>query len=369
MELIKQAISNHSRLIPGIEGYLTLVDKIERNQSINPDIAIEACKSLIEGLCLKALSLLSDKYNSSKSVRSNCKNNLTTLTNMAFDEVYSNYVESQIHESLANMLIDISVAQKIKDNAKRKVKEQTVKTIGQVSAIRNERGDISHGRNYPKDQESSIKLAKSISSITDGIGSFMIEEVAIQYLAKLKEQEKLIYTDLEEFNEWLDEQHHVLSIKIDFSKLLYDNAYEKYEEFYFTEYMELVEVDETDTEAAAEVEVSDTEEPTEPIPVLVEEVETEEQEDLVGDFNEAEFWSPEKDERLKAFSEAENLDDEGLKEIINEFLFTDKKPLRDDVVDIMRIKPSLRDRANVATEMTEKIVAFTDELNVNETEQ
>ena len=135
MDLIKQAISTHSRTIPGIEGYLTLVDKIEKNQNINPDICIESCKSLIEGLCLKALSLLSDNYNSNKTVRTKCKNNLTTLTSMAFDEVYSNYVESQIHESLANMLIDISVAQKIKDNAKRKIKEQAVETIGKVAAI------------------------------------------------------------------------------------------------------------------------------------------------------------------------------------------------------------------------------------------
>lgn len=114
MELTKQSISNHSRLIPGIEGYLTLIDKIEENKSIHPDIAIETCKSLLEGLCLKGLSLLSDKYINSKSLRTKCKNDLKALTNTAFDEVYTDYVESQVHESLANMLIDISVAQKSK---------------------------------------------------------------------------------------------------------------------------------------------------------------------------------------------------------------------------------------------------------------
>ena len=48
MNLTKQAISNNKTIIPGIEGYLTLVSKIEKNVSINPDIAIESCKSLIE---------------------------------------------------------------------------------------------------------------------------------------------------------------------------------------------------------------------------------------------------------------------------------------------------------------------------------
>ena len=182
MELTKQSISNHSRLIPGIEGYLTLIDKIEENKSIHPDIAIETCKSLLEGLCLKGLSLLSDKYINSKSLRTKCKNDLKVLTNTAFDEVYTDYVESQVHESLANMLIDISVTQKIKDNAKRKVREQAIEAVAKVSAIRNERGDISHGRDYPKSQESSITLSKSICSITDGICSFMIEQIADKYV-------------------------------------------------------------------------------------------------------------------------------------------------------------------------------------------
>ncbi|HZH86673.1 MAG TPA: hypothetical protein VFD77_05100, partial [Brumimicrobium sp.] len=190
MELTKQSISNHSRLIPGIEGYLTLIDKIEENKSIHPDIAIETCKSLLEGLCLKGLSLLSDKYINSKSLRTKCKNDLKALTNTAFDEVYTDYVESQVHESLANMLIDISVTQKIKDNAKRKVRDQAIEAIAKVSAIRNERGDISHGRVYPKRQESSIALSKSICSITDGICSFMIEQIAEKYLLKLKTQDR-----------------------------------------------------------------------------------------------------------------------------------------------------------------------------------
>ncbi|WP_460923745.1 type I restriction endonuclease subunit R, EcoR124 family [Pontibacter brevis] len=368
MELIKEAISSHSRLIPGIEGYLTLVDKVEKNVNINPDIAIESCKSLIEGLCLKALSLLSDSYISSKSTRTKCKNDLKVLTHMAFDEVYSNYVESQIHESLSNMLIDVSVAQKIKDNAKRKVKEQAVETIGKVSAIRNERGDISHGRSYPKEQESSIKLAKSISSITDGIGSFMIEEIATQYLAKLKEQDKLIYEDLADFNSWLDEKHHVLSIKIDFSKLLFENAYEKYEEFYFTEYVDLFETEQEIPSVETIVEAEPT--PEETAIIAVEPVQRTEPviETLVSNFNENEFWTAEKAEQLRTFSAVENLDDEKLEALINEFLFTEKVPLRDDVAETMNIKPALKDRSNAIKELTQRIVVFANGLKEPEQE-
>src|SRR5690554_1527017 len=374
MELTKQSILNHSRLIPGIEGYLTLIDKIEENKSIHPDIAIETCKSLLEGLCLKGLSLLSDKYNKSKSLRTKCKNDLKVLTNTAFDEVYTDYVESQVHESLANMLIDISVAQKIKDNAKRKVREQTIEAVAKVSAIRNERGDISHGRVYPKRQESSIALSKSICSITDGICSFMIEQIAEKYLLKLKTQDRLIYQDLTDFNDWLDEMHHVSSIKVDFSKILYENAYDKYEEYYYTEYIDLVETEEEpDEEAVSTIEEEEVKEVIEEAieaETLTEQPFAEETkkpiekqiEKLVTDFDEKTFWTDAKNQALQEFAEAENLKSEELKEVVNEYLFSEKPPLRDDVAKTMNEKPKLSEFKTIVPSLTDRIMALANDL-------
>lgn len=379
MELTKQSISNHSRLIPGIEGYLTLIDKIEENKSIHPDIAIETCKSLLEGLCLKGLSLLSDKYINSKSLRTKCKNDLKVLTNTAFDEVYTDYIESQVHESLANMLIDISVTQKIKDNAKRKVREQAIEAIAKVSAIRNERGDISHGRDYPKTQESSITLSKSISSITDGICSFMIEQIAEKYLLKLKTQDRLIYQDLTDFNDWLDEMHHVSSIKVDFSKILYKNAYDKYEEYYYTEYIDLVETEEEPTKEAVltiEEEVKEVieeaiEAETLTEPPVAEEIEKpfeKQVEKLVSDFDEETFWSEVRNQALQEFAVAENLKSEELKEVVNEYLFSEKPPLRDVIAKIMVERPKLSEFKTVVPVLTERVMAFANDLKNPEAE-
>jgi len=375
MELTKQSISNHSRLIPGIEGYLTLIDKIEESKGIHPDIAIETCKSLLEGLCLKGLSLLSDKYNGSKSLRSKCKNDMKVLTNTAFDEVYTDYVESQIHESLANMLIDISVAQKIKDNAKRKVREQAIEAIAKVSAIRNERGDISHGRNYPKTQESSISLSKSISSITDGICSFMIEQVAEKYLIKLKTQDRLAYQDMTDFNDWLDEMHHVSSIKVDFSKILYENAYDKYEEYYYTEYIDLIETEEGSTLEASATEQEIKEEIAEAIESETSEEQSaskepvkKEVEKLVADFDEDTFWNETKNQALQKFSAQESLKLKELKEVVNEYLFTDKPPLRDGVAKTMNDRPKLSEFKTIVASLTERIMAFANELKNPEAE-
>src|SRR5690554_2016633 len=385
MELTKQSISNHSRLIPGIEGYLTLIDKIEENKSIHPDIAIETCKSLLEGLCLKGLSLLSDKYINSKSLRTKCKNDLKALTNTAFDEVYTDYVESQVHESLANMLIDISVTQKIKDNAKRKVRDQAIEAIAKVSAIRNERGDISHGRVYPKRQESSIALSKSICSITDGICSFMIEQIAEKYLLKLKTQDRLIYQDLTDFNNWLDQMHHVSSIKVDFSRIFYDNAYDKYEEYYYTEYLELLEFSEENENiektppSSEELEVNiidNEEEQKHSIKSDNEELSsfdggeeqdyksesTEPAKQLVNEFDEDTFWNEKKHESIQHFAQENNLNNKGIKELIENYLFTEKDPLRDEVVAIMNEKPKLHERQGVTQELKRKIIELADNL-------
>jgi hypothetical protein len=50
MELTRTAIHKNQSLITGLDGYILLVDKIENNVTPNPDIAIESCRSLIEGL-------------------------------------------------------------------------------------------------------------------------------------------------------------------------------------------------------------------------------------------------------------------------------------------------------------------------------
>jgi hypothetical protein len=390
MQLIRQAVSKHSKLIPGIEGYLTLVDKVEKNVGINPDIAIESCKSLIEGLCLKALSLLSDKYIDSTNFQKKCKNNYTFLTETAFSQIYSSNIEKMVHQSLSNLIIDTSTINKIKDNAKRKVEKQTIETVGKISAIRNNRGDIAHGRNYPKDQESSIALAKSINSIVDGICYFMIEELANQYSEKLKKEGKLIYEDLEDFNIWLDEKHNVSTIKIDFSRLLYDNAYAKYDAFYYQEYVNL---EDADTEEESNLTISDRaevikideivgdriiEEKVESATVdivkepatkydtsKIEATDSNEVEvvKLVNTFNEIWFWTGDKVEQVQIFALAKELKLEELKELINQYFFTEKEPLRDDVIDVMNIKPPLKERAEKAKELTTKIIALAEMLN------
>ena len=70
------------------------------------------------------------------------------------------------------------------------------------------------------------------------------------------------------------------------------------------------------------------------------------------------YWSEERKEALNKLSEEENLDGEKLQEVIGKYLFTEKKPLRDDVIGLLNRRPALKERASVAERVTDKILRF-----------
>lgn len=188
----------------------------------------------------------------------------------------------------------------------------------------------------------------------------MIYEFSRQYESKLAKDRKLNFNELAKFNTWLDEKHEVLSVKVDYSKLLFENAYDKYEEYYFLEYLDSPDGEIDDEEAEQEGEVVETKEPQ------LQKVEikksTKEVENLVTTFDEVAFWPDAMDEKVGKFAETENLKTDALKNLINGYLFSDKEPLRDEVAKAMNEKPSLKDRAKIADKLTGKIIALVNYL-------
>ncbi len=70
------------------------------------------------------------------------------------------------------------------------------------------------------------------------------------------------------------------------------------------------------------------------------------------------FWG---DEQKKAFAELckeENLYPDKLQEVIEEYLFTERTPLRDDVVHNFREKPKIKERKKLAERVIQKIQDF-----------
>ncbi len=349
MDLTKAKIDEFKADIEGLDGYKLIVSEIEDNLPENPDISIESCKSLIEGLCKKALEILSETYQESKNFRDKCDNKLPFLIQSAFDEVYAFNVVKEQHKSLYKLISDKVLLQKIIDKKNSAFKTDIQNTVKKVAAIRHTRGDISHGKIYPKSDASELHLAESIRAITDGICSYMIHELAIQYEIKIVQDKRLVYKVESNYNDWLDDQNDNLITKIDFSRLLFENSYEKYEEIYFAEYQDYLD--------GLKDEDSDESMDTQPVEAVQREVKN-----LINTFNEDEFWIVRRLEYLKIFADEEKYHFEQLKDFLSDYYFNVDVVTRNDVYPIMKNQPGLINRGAILQKELDKIIVFAAEL-------
>ena len=72
----------------------------------------------------------------------------------------------------------------------------------------------------------------------------------------------------------------------------------------------------------------------------------------------ANYWSIERMAAIENLSIEENLNSEKLQEVIGNYLFTEKAPLRDEIIGMLNEKPSLKERKTIAERVTEKIIGF-----------
>ncbi|MCE3296026.1 MAG: deoxyribonuclease HsdR [Crocinitomicaceae bacterium] len=70
------------------------------------------------------------------------------------------------------------------------------------------------------------------------------------------------------------------------------------------------------------------------------------------------FWINERIAALKQISLEENLDLEKLESAIGNFMFSGKIPLRDEIIAMMNVRPSLKERASSAERITNRILSF-----------
>lgn len=380
--LIKANVEKHRNF----EEYFKIIEVIQNNVETNPDICIEACKSLIEGVSKTVLSNLDKtisfaELDDFKSVEKLFKTAMTKLSDACDAEFEGDFVVRY---------------------------SGMIQVIGE---IRNKRGDISHGRLAPKPIFSSSKLAFAVANMTECILEYVLE-----HYFKLNLTEKLDYysTDLEDYNEWLNDKTDNFTAKIDFSLMLFQTSYEKYEEIYFFDYQEYLSEIESDIEyfpieqpAAstndeikpkitplmgdpAEVfksENSDAIEPIDETPKvsifhssltpfdtdahyekmheLLTGKHTEEKKEivqLINDFDENTFWTKKRNAELVTFASNHNLKQPELKEFINKYYFTEKEPRRDEVEKVMIYRPPLEDRRVELLVMVEFIIELADKL-------
>jgi len=72
------------------------------------------------------------------------------------------------------------------------------------------------------------------------------------------------------------------------------------------------------------------------------------------------FWSTKQREAFAKLCEEENIPAEKLTEIIGDYLFTERKPLPDTIINLLPTKPKLLERKPLVERITNKILNFVD---------
>ena len=67
------------------------------------------------------------------------------------------------------------------------------------------------------------------------------------------------------------------------------------------------------------------------------------------------YWDDEKDKAVIRIGEAEGLDTDGLRELIKDFLFTEKAPLPNQIVNICHKRPGLKERMPITDRVVSRV--------------
>jgi len=193
--------------------YLPLLTKARRNSRLHPDICIEICKSLLEGISktvVIALDPASKEDLDNKSVHQ--------IVRMAARVL--RYNDDQVEDDFVTRASSLANA---------------------MGTLRNVRGDISHGKSVPKEVNSSEDLAKLCLQMTDALAFYMLESFFVIQrkalaAAALPATEPvpassgipdIAYDQNPDFNDQLDADNPVAG-KILYSDALYRLYYEDY---------------------------------------------------------------------------------------------------------------------------------------------
>jgi len=75
------------------------------------------------------------------------------------------------------------------------------------------------------------------------------------------------------------------------------------------------------------------------------------------------FWNKERLIYIDKLVEEENLDKDKLEKVIGDYMFTEKEPLRDDLIDMLHKRPSLKERSSTSKRLKNRIVDFVETYN------
>ena len=211
---------------PDLVYYLRLANIVKEEKYNNPDIAIETCKALFEGISKTVLIDLGEnrrQTNNITDVGFLFKNADKKLSEKISFDLQARHDETGNSKKFVSLFINmIEKGDDLEDlNWSHEYAEK-------IAKIRHKRGDISHGRSVPKTENSQAEFAQLVIDITDIILPYFLKYFL--QIAKPYDVETVEYDDNEDFNIYLDEINPTPDNwgNIVYSKSLYEQAYEDY---------------------------------------------------------------------------------------------------------------------------------------------
>lgn len=197
MQTLIELIDRHSPEESDFRYYIPIIQKAESNEIEHPDITIECCASLFQGISKTIVYRLQPppdkKQFENESIQRQVKLALRCLS---------------ANDDLIETAFPVAV-------------ENLIRVVGE---LRNTRGDISHGRVVPKELHSDRSLARLVLNVSESIIRYML---ASYFSLKPADLEQIEYVESPEFNEYLDELNP-LDGKPLYSLALYEQFYEDY---------------------------------------------------------------------------------------------------------------------------------------------
>lgn len=327
MDLVKELIRNHAGKFGEFTYYELHIYMIKHNLDTYPDIAIETCKALVEGIS-KTILLRLDK----------------TLN-------YKDLKDWQFYTLFAKSIEKLGEESKEFESGYIEHLRHPIKVLGE---IRNSRGDISHGKSTPKLESSSKEFAKFIEEFTTSVVVYILKSF---FALNIVEDLEIIYEDNIKFNNTLDE-NYPLDGYIKYSKALYSQDLTSY-------LQQLLEFQDNEKEMEDSSGIFST--------LELQEVSSDKGQEhvfkdeklntsnIIDEYYTKFFDTEKKKHILITLCEENDLYINQVLKIIETYKFDQRDPLKDDIINAMKNKPKLLERQETIPKVKEKIFSYINE--------
>ena len=210
MDSLKALVKRHLKEFPNFQYYSAFAEFISAienyHQDLNMGVSSDCCNSLLQSLCRTIIIQIdSTKTEELKSLRTDQLIRKATKLVQKNDDIYE--------QDFVTQLGKIGIA---------------------INAIRNSRGELSHGRCIPRELINDQDLSRLLREITEILSRYLIASFFSFELERSKEEPEteeelpIRYEDNPEFNDLLDDDYP-LDGKLIYSEALYNLYYEDYE--------------------------------------------------------------------------------------------------------------------------------------------